>query len=478
MPRFSEHFGLNLSQAELDFVDIPLDTDLALFVDPFAISIGSDPWFHECEDTLVGFFTSLISLVTDSKRLDALRMLSHVGEANEAHLGYSQKKPAGSGIGPEKARNLYDNLSQSLAVRTGNLADISELDLFINGVAEDNISDLTISILRSHLLQYTKEQCVKYGVATSQVAAGACWNSTANLWESRYAELPIYNGSRLLLVPKAAVRYYLSLRPDQYYDKFVLNYLQAEHLSANSSLVQTLKNGKRRVTKHDLRKVTPHTKDYLARFSKEHPQVLKSYKEAATMSNRPLKDREIEDKQPRPLKIDYLALWSKLSAIPAGIEAATDYHRAMLGILQAVFNPGLRRFKVEEEINEGRKRIDILANNAGRGFFRDLFELHKIHSPFVPIECKNYKQDLKNPEFDQLSGRFSEQRGNFGILTCRETVDKRLSLARARDAFRDRKQFIFVMDDRDFELLLRFKALQNDRAIDDWLTERLYEIVR
>jgi hypothetical protein len=35
---FAEHFRLNKSQAELDFVDVPIDGDIPLFVDPFAIS--------------------------------------------------------------------------------------------------------------------------------------------------------------------------------------------------------------------------------------------------------------------------------------------------------------------------------------------------------------------------------------------------------------------------------------------------------
>ena len=41
--RFSEHFQLGMTQYELDFVDIPLETDIPLFIDPYAISIRNDP---------------------------------------------------------------------------------------------------------------------------------------------------------------------------------------------------------------------------------------------------------------------------------------------------------------------------------------------------------------------------------------------------------------------------------------------------
>jgi hypothetical protein len=40
--KFSEAFGLNKIQAELDFVDIEVDGDTPLYVDPFALSIRKD----------------------------------------------------------------------------------------------------------------------------------------------------------------------------------------------------------------------------------------------------------------------------------------------------------------------------------------------------------------------------------------------------------------------------------------------------
>lgn len=37
MSKFSQVFGISKSQPELDFVDVPVDRDTLLFLDPFAI---------------------------------------------------------------------------------------------------------------------------------------------------------------------------------------------------------------------------------------------------------------------------------------------------------------------------------------------------------------------------------------------------------------------------------------------------------
>jgi hypothetical protein len=477
MPRFSQFFGLGLTQAELDFVDIPVETDVALFLDPYALSVDEDPMFVECNNIVVDFFERVLHQVRRGDSDEALNLLRHVGEANETHLGFSRGTPSGSGIGSEKARRLYDNLRRSTAVMTGSLSDLAELDLFVEGVAEDNISDLTTNIVRSQLHRYTAEQCVKYGIPLREVAGGFCWNTETHAWENHYADLPVVNGRKVLLVPKASVRHYLALNAEDFYNDFVLDYLQGEHLSANTSLVHLLKNGKRRVYKKDVKAANPFSKNFLAEFTNHNPSVLEGYRRAALLSSEPLRDEQIEQKQPQPQLIDINSLVQKLVAIPTGNSHATAFHRCALGIIEAAFYPGLRGFRVEHEINDGRKRIDIIATNGGSGFFGNLMSLHNIPAGFVPIECKNYSQDPENPELDQLLGRLSPQRGRFGLLICRHITDKARTLMRCRDAVHNGQGFILVLDDADLTELLSFRAGHQRDAIQEFLSARLLELL-
>ena len=216
----------------------------------------------------------------------------------------------------------------------------------------------------------------------------------------------------------------------KYYTRFVLTFLQRENLEAGTSLVQVLKNGKRVVRKKDLKELYPPTKAFLYEFSKEHPQVFKDYKQAVAPTP-PVQNAEIEDVQAEPREADLAGLCTEFLSIAAGGAQAAEYHQKVLGILEAIFYPELAKFVKEQEIHEGRKRVDVVATNFAReGFFLRLSSQHNVQCPYIFSECKNYSTDPSNPELDQLFGRLSHQRGMFGVLVCRTIDDMELMVKR------------------------------------------------
>jgi hypothetical protein len=66
--RFSDHFGLGKAQSQLDFVDIPVETDIPLFVDPYALHISSQDWLRECGNSVVEYFQTLIDQIRKGKK--------------------------------------------------------------------------------------------------------------------------------------------------------------------------------------------------------------------------------------------------------------------------------------------------------------------------------------------------------------------------------------------------------------------------
>ena len=453
MPRFSKHFALGRTQPELDFVDVDLTADLSVFVDPFAISIYPDDLSRRANDAIVWFFQTAIKAIRDGREDQAIRMLGNLSEPNETRLGVSFDRPQGRGVSGKQAFDLYRSIATSEAARTGLVTDISECDLFIEGIGPDKISDMTTNIIRDLLIDYTEQQCALHGVATQSTPSGPIFDHERGLWREQYRQLPRYGGSRIILVPKMFVRRHLALNSQDYLNKHVFEFLQAEHLSSRSALVETLKNGNQRVTKKSLKEYYPCTKEWMATFTAANPTVLAAYKRLmADLANTERRNEAAS------LNGDIAynegtfaqALIESLMRIPPGNADASAYHSLMIGIMEFLFWPQLTAPVKEAEIHEGRKRIDILYTNAAdSGFFHRMATLANVVAHKIPVECKNYSKDPANPEIDQLAGRFAPNRGWLGFLVYRNTVDRGRMMARCRDTAVEGRGFILPLGDAE-----------------------------
>ncbi len=221
MTLFSEHFQINKTQAELDFVNVPVDGDIPLFVDPFAISRREDRWSQDCFRTIVSFFDRAIAAIQVEDWDTARDLFGHLNEPNETRFGFSKERPRGAGIGPNQAGKLLYALSQSSAVRTGFLRSLEEAELMVRDIGRDKISDLTTNVIRRHLAEYTKDQCDLHEIATQAVPLGPYYSVERGHWVSDYFDLPVADGQPVLLVPKVIARFDPAYEQQKYYRNFV-----------------------------------------------------------------------------------------------------------------------------------------------------------------------------------------------------------------------------------------------------------------
>lgn len=477
--RLSRHFRLSKCQAELDFVDVSLSGDMPLFIDPHALSKREDIWSIEASNLVVDFFQQVIDYIRIGEDDKAQALLSYLKEPNDTGLGLSRKKRQGRGVSGQQSLDLFEHLKDSTAARTGFLKDLEDCELLIPGISSDKISDITTNIIRQKLVEYTIDQCELLSIPTQNVPAGRFWDPHRHEWaEEKFADLPIYKGQRLLLVPKAIVRHQMIFDHQQYYNHYVLTFLQAFHLAAATGLVQLLKNGTRRVTKKSLKRQNPLSKEFLYEFSKQHPDIFAKYKhEVPAKRDHEMSNAALEDSAGSAPDLA-AELVTKLRAIPAGTAHANAYHDCMVGIIEALFYPSLMYPKKEQLLHEGRKRIDITYSNAARGgFFHWLHSVQHVPCSFIMVECKNYREDAANPELDQLGGRFSVQRGQFGLLVCRTCTDRALFQKRCRDTARDGRGYILLITDSDVEDLMAHKAAGREQDIDQWLDQEFRTLV-
>ena len=477
MPKtISEHFNLKKTQAELDFANVWVYKDLPLFIDPLPLSQRNDKLSKDCHLTLKTYFQHLVVSIRKNNEREALDLLRHLREPNETRLGFSANRPQGAGIGSLQAKQIFAALKRSTAVKTGFITSLEECELMIPGIGIDKISDLTTNVIRGHLVQYTQGQCLLHNIPTQDVPLSPCFNPSSLQWESAYRRLPVVNGKALLFVPKVFVKISCAIEHYKYYRGYVLEYMQEKALAGGtySNLVLTLKNEHRVIYKKELEKKEPCAKEFLYDFSKKHQHILEKYRDDLNKEARVDKLSDLDTYNEREIG-ELLA--KALKSIPAGSEDATEYHNLMVGIVEFLFFPFLDNPVKEKEINEGRKRIDIVMDNAARsGIFWKLWNPMHVPCGKVPIECKNYRTDVGNPELDQLAMRLSWNTGMFGILCCRHFEDRGLFIKRCKDAWRQQKQLLVPLDDKTILLWLDVIAKGSRGILDKRLQVLIEEV--
>jgi len=473
--RVSEHYQLGRDQPSLEFVDVEINGDTPVFIDPRTLRFIDSPWAESCVSLLQNFFDTVIAIIRSGKDSTARALLSTLGEPNETRLGLSLGRSRGRGMGKGLANAAWSSLSTSRAVSSGLLEDLEDTVLFVDGIGFDIVSDIATNIIRGPLTTFTQDACAYYDIPLKPgVVSGALWNPTTQLWYQTYEPLPVVNHRRLLLVPKAIVRRNQTFNPSEYYTHYILPQLQLDELRAGSSLVEVLRDGRRRVTKKSVKAKYGGGKKVNLDTTVNHPSLLDQYRSDKSVKHQPPNHLEVADMTDTPLP-DWDALLSKLRAVHPGPEEASDYHRAVETLLTTLFYPALDMPRREFKIHNGRKRIDITyVNNATTGFFDWVNRVQQAPAPYVFVECKNYGTSLGNPEVDQLGGRFSPLRGRVGLLCHRGFGGKKKLVARCRDTALDGRGFIIVLDDQDIgELVESRKA--NPESVSFQLLQRRFE---
>lgn len=469
--RFSEYYGLNKSQAFLDFVDVDLETDIAVFIDPIALKTLKTPWGSEIAYYIKHYFSTVLDLIKSNNDEGAKYILEGLSESNEFHLGFSSGKSRGHAFGVKTASLVWKALTQSKAAKSGLLEDLEDTALLIHGIGPDMISDAICNIIRGPLIKYTQDMCEYYGIPLKQnVTSGPIWDTQKSRWKQEYVDLPIAgNYGKVLLIPKIIARHRMNVDSGGFYTHYILPAMQREHIDRNSSLVHVLKDGSKKVYKKDLKNKYGEDKESIIEQTVIRPHIFKEYKQEKNSQPSPPISSESLAKLENQEMPDIEALIKKLQNIKTGKNDAKLYEDTIEEILSLLFYPSLCNPMREHNIHEGRKRVDIRYHNEPhKGFFKWLQDNYPC--PYIFVECKNYGKEIGNPEVDQLSGRFGPSRGQVGILVCRSIDDRDRLLARCRDTCLDRRGYILTLDDSDIITLLkdyeRNRLLQNYPHLD------------
>ena len=473
----------------MEFVDVVLEEDTPLFVDPRAFSALRSDWGNACVELIRRFFDEVLTAIRDQDEDRARLLLDGLHEPNETRLGFTRGRVAGRGVGPGLADDLYRSLSQSEAVRADGLVeDLEDTALLVPGVGVDLVSDITTNIVRGKLLEFTVATAEKYGMELVEgVDSGALWSVDTGLWQNEPTRLLMPQSRPLLLVPRAVARWRTDYDPGEYYRHYVLPFLQNLELAKRRSpIVWTVKTGRnkgeRRVHKKDVEKREKRrhgdgSKSIAARNTIQHPEILDHYRAAKRRTYKPPETIEfLADKvgTPRP---KWNELLEAVTDCTPGAADAAKYHRAIEALLTALLQPSLVDPQMEKSIASATKRIDIRYRNMARGGFFWWFAEGHQKIPWVAVECKNYEEDPANPEVAQIAGRLTKRRGLLGFLVCREIRNRDKFLKRCREELNNQERYIVGLDDATLTKLVNSRKAEDDPGFTKILTDLVDELV-
>lgn len=472
--KISKKLNLGASQSELDFVDIDLDNDMALFLDPYFLSIRKDTWSKSAHGTLEDYFHFVLELWENGKEKRLIQELFKFNEPKEVCLGLSKSGTQGKGLGKDESSKLFRYLMDSRAVENGVINESSDIPIFVPNIGHDKLSDLTINVIRKHLIEYTKDQMNLYDIPLTNHDSGSYWDTKTHSWKHSDEDMLVIDDKPVILVPKAIVcrvdNYNYFFSKNVFAQKFVFPYLKEDELRINSSLVRKRKTGEKYVTKKDLKtKYEYDKKAFLQKFTIEHPEIYDQFKNQAKDRIKSPNNCELVGKNyDKVFELVTDSLISKFNTIPSGHKHAKDYYELIIATMEFLFYPDLIN-PVKEKSLHGRQ---IRYDNASRdGFFCTLSTDKKIPCSHIFLVCKNQTGEDSKPEFDQLNGQLSADADQFGFLVFRKIKKEGDIIKQCQDFYKDKKKLVIPIMDKDFIEMLEKQKSQTNVSQQNFLNE-------
>lgn len=237
MASVTNHYGIN---RPVPFIDIDVDADNRLYVDPRAARLMKhpQPFADEavrCADTFLDTVTECIFDGSPAARLRGEQYLQCFVEPWETRLGMAEEGFRGHGGADQVGTWIWETLTGAAEplVRIGMLHQLEDLPLFVDGVDKDITSDITTRIMYGPLARFTEQVVADYPEFVSgghqvKTVRKQVWNPNTCEWDEEEFTLPVVNRKELLLVPIGWARSALLMSAGRYYDTTLLSFAQME----------------------------------------------------------------------------------------------------------------------------------------------------------------------------------------------------------------------------------------------------------
>lgn len=430
-PRLNDFYGIYLCQSEVDFAIPFLDEDIPLYIDPFRLWQSPAYQDNGLHILFKNSFNGLGKMYVDGQRDRSVEILQRISECNEVGLGNSKTR-CGKRIGESLASNILDVYEKIPAVRECGLDHPEIIQLLVDGISKDRISDITANLLGSFLIDYTIQECARYGMPT-EACSFEYLDVKSFTFKRDNCNLPVNPKTKqpLWLVPKRWLRRNMWLNGDDY-----LNHYLVERIESLRRL--------------EIDMVT---------YNRENFNVLTEYVKA--------KERTAADCKNDPLfgQIPITSAKRKLSTIkklPTGKEGNADkkYEEEVCQLMASLLYPHLDFAQAQSRTESGTQIRDLVFyNNISHPFLKEINEF--FGSQQIVVELKNV-EEVSKEHINQLNRYLNPIFGSFGIIVTRNRPKKSV-FQHTIDLWSGQRKCILIMDDSDVELMVNvFESKQRD----------------
>ena len=438
-PRLTDHYGIMLPQAELEFAIPFLDEDIPLYVDPFLLWRSPSQQDNALHTSLINAFNHLGYLVERGLEQQAIQTLIVASECDEVGLGSSATR-TGKRIGGAKAQEIIALFRRIPQYARGGFRHFEEIQLFVDGISKDRISDISCSFLKSFLIDFTIQQCRKYGIPCESVSVENVYSSRKNAFEPQNGiTLPVnpVDQRPIIFVPKRWLRFVPWLNYEEYFEKYCPQD-EIFHKSEELSRVEVLE------------------------YNRDNYGVVDSYIKT--------KERTFEDCKNDPLfsQIPIISARRKLAiirALPTGKDENADkkYESAIGQLLPSLLYPRLDFAQEQARTDSGVSIRDLIFYNTGSTNFLD--DMYKSYgSRQITMEIKNVLE-IERIHVDQLNRYLADELGRFGLFITRNSL-KKAEMTRTIDLWSGQRKVLLVLSDHDIEQMVELFETKQREPID------------
>lgn len=435
-PRLTDYHGIAAAQESLDFAIPFLSEDIPLHVDPFLLWKSPSQQDQSLHTVIVASINHFGRLGQTKQADEAAETLIRLSECEEVGLGHAGNRE-GRRIGRGTADAILSVFASVPQIVTGGLRHLEELQLLVDTIARDRISDFACSFLKSWLIDYSIDQCATLGIPTVEVAIADVFDLREQRVSSEKVKVPVNpeTGKPVLLVPKRWLRYVPWISYEEYF-------------GASIALLDE--------------KGVPKDRGQVLNFNRHNYGVVEEYVT--------LRERQQADCQRDPLfkPIPIVSAKRKLAEIkklPTGKHDNADkkYEDAAAALLASVFYPQLDFADDQVRTDSGALIRDLIFyNTESTPFLKEWRESYASRQ--LVFELKNVAH-LEREHVNQINRYLADHLGRFGVLVTRNAPSRAIQ-QHLIDLWSGQRKAIIVLTDADLETMVTVFESKQRHAID------------